>query len=509
MQRSNFEPTRSADQDRLDSAIKLVGSGLAARATGTVVGVIGGFATTSLAVRLLGLESYGVLALGLSMLAIVAALANSGLALATVQQAAASPEGRSGGSRTTLVHGALTAGVLVGIAGGAVLVVILYLRSVPVEPEERALFAIGLGLLLVGRTVAAVALSALRGFGRVWLTEIPNALLLIGQVGVVSVAFLTRQAHAGIMAGGFGAVGLVAALISVAIVRYGVLGSERLAWSFSAARQMLAVAWPLAIVAVAMQVLARMDVVILGVFRPLDEVGAYEPTLRLVDRLMQMTPLLLMAAYLPASTRLNQAADLNAVRRLYRTTAKVGYVVGFLPLLLLVSFPDTALRFLYGSDFPVLHGVVAVLLVGYGFNAAVGLNTTTLISLRRNRETALIYSSVFAVVVASALALIPAYGAAGAAVSTTLGYLTLNAVISIALYRYTRVHVFGKDVVLTLLTSLPALMAGIVASLLWDISNIFVAGTVATAIWGLWVAGLFGLRTLSRHELRAFVVRKS
>jgi O-antigen/teichoic acid export membrane protein len=143
--------------------------------------------------------------------------------------------------------------------------------------------------------------------------------------------------------------------------------------------------------------------------------------------------------FLPIASRLLARGDRAGVDELYWKTTIWVSVATFPVFVMCIALPDTLASLVYGQPYVASSAVLAVLAVGEFANAAMGLNTYTLNVFGRVRF--VLWTTALATVAGAMLAwaLIPSYGAVGAAWGLTLALLAQNALHHWGLVRFTSV----------------------------------------------------------------------
>jgi O-antigen/teichoic acid export membrane protein len=272
---------------------------------------------------------------------------------------------------------------------------------------------------------------------------------------------------------------------------------------------LLRTAAPYAVSGIAVQVISQLDVVVLGIARGSVEVGKYEPALRLTDRVLLLVPALFLAGFLPAATSLVARGERRAFHELYVDVSKLVFVFAMPLVCALIAFPSVWLRMLFGAGFPASPAVVRVLLIGYVANLAFGLNSSALVASGSRRPLALAHAVAFAMMVVLALALIPPFGAIGAASATSASYVVLNVVVGVALLRVSGVHPFSHAYLATLLSGGMLLAVSAWLGDTIDVGSALEAGTWTAALWLSWVTVLLTIRVIRIGELAALIPTRS
>jgi O-antigen/teichoic acid export membrane protein len=182
-------------------------------------------------------------------------------------------------------------------------------------------------------------------------------------------------------------------------------------------------------------------VVLLEYLRSTLDVAAYRAVQPVADsntNVIQSFALLFM----PTMARLVTRQDEQAIDDLYWQSAVWITVITFPIFLLTFSLAQPLTLFLFGERYAGSGWIMAVLAVGYYFNAALGFNADTLRIYGRLRYTVIIdFVSLF-IGVALNLILIPRYGAVGAAIGTCGTLVLYNILNHIGLKFATKINLF-------------------------------------------------------------------
>jgi O-antigen/teichoic acid export membrane protein len=193
-------------------------------------------------------------------------------------------------------------------------------------------------------------------------------------------------------------------------------------------RRLFLFAVPLFIVAVAGFVTGNADLLLLGVFH-YSTVGSYSATLTLA-RLLQIGTGSLAYIFLPVAARFVRQKDIDGVRLTYSTATKWVALTSLPLFLLFFFFPAASLGFVYPQHYTGTTVPLQILVTGALLSTLVGPAAATQVSFGQTRL--LVYNAVISagVDVALAVALVPTYGATGAAIAWAVAN-ALNPVLSV------------------------------------------------------------------------------
>jgi O-antigen/teichoic acid export membrane protein len=210
------------------------------------------------------------------------------------------------------------------------------------------------------------------------------------------------------------------------------------------AREVFGFALPLVTVDLLFVVMNTTNVWMLQRFGSAADVADYrvvQPAARL--NLVVMTSFTLL--FTPAAARLFARGDRKGIADLYWRTAAWIAVFSFPVFALTFASADPLTVALFGERYASSGTILALLAVGYYFNAALGFNGLTLRVYGLVRYVVVISVGVALANVAINLALIPAYGAVGAAVGTCATLLVHNVLKQAGLRKGTGIGVFDRE----------------------------------------------------------------
>jgi O-antigen/teichoic acid export membrane protein len=246
-----------------------------------------------------------------------------------------------------------------------------------------------------------------------------------------------------VLAGGLGVL-LYIAMLAQTLRADGILKRLDVGGLRFPAREVFGFALPLITVDLLFVVMNTTNVWMLEHFSSTTEVADYrvvQPAARL--NILVMTSFTLL--FTPLAARLFARGDRGAVRELYWRTA--AWIAVF-------SFPVFALTFasahdltvaLFGGRYAGSAPILALLAVGYYFNAALGFNGLTLRVYGLVRYVVVISAAAAVANLGINLLLIPAFGAVGAGVGTCATLLIHNVLKQAGLRRGTGIGVFDRE----------------------------------------------------------------
>lgn len=207
-----------------------------------------------------------------------------------------------------------------------------------------------------------------------------------------------------------------------------------------AARYWVATSAPILLVEGFYLLLTYADVLVLQQFRPPDEVAVYyaaAKTLALVSFIYYA----ISATSAHRFSSYNVAGDRDGLSAFIAQSIRWTFWPSVAATVLLLAFGEPLLR-LFGKEFAGGYHLMFILAAGLLARAAIGPIERLLNMLGEQRVCALIYGAAFAINFIGCVALIPVFGAAGAATATTTALIIESVMLFKATKRRLGFHVF-------------------------------------------------------------------
>jgi O-antigen/teichoic acid export membrane protein len=183
-------------------------------------------------------------------------------------------------------------------------------------------------------------------------------------------------------------------------------------------RELFYFSWPLMIISVLWLVVAWTDIMMLGFFKTSADVGLYNaalPTAGMLGVILTAFNFLFM----PVISELLAKKRMEELKFMFKSVCRWIFILTLPFFLLMVLFPGTVLRILFGSEYVVASLALSILALGFFISAFIGPTGQLILSLGRTKLnliiTAIAASSNFLL----NLLLIPLYGIVGAAIAMT------------------------------------------------------------------------------------------
>ena len=393
------------------------------RVGGYLAAVALAFASIPLLTRYLGVDDFGRYVTVLSLIAIAGLISDAGLTVVGMREYVV----RDAGSRSRLLTNLVGLRVLVaatGAAGATMFAVLAGYGTAMVF--GTALAGIGLVLLVIQQTYTIPLQSDLR-LGLVSGFDLArHALTMVGIVALI-------VAGAGLVA--FLAVPVPVGLAIVALTAFAIRGRSLLRPRFQSEewRYLMREALPVAIASTIGAFFYRSAIITMSLIATPDETGYFSASFRVIEAILIVAGLVTASAF-PIVARAahdDRGRLVYAMQRLF----DVGVILGVWAASCVVLGAEAAMAIVGGPEFEPAAAVLQVQGVALAWGFLVAVWATGLWALRDQR--ALAWANLVGVGLAIGLtaALIPRYGAMGAAVAMTIVEALLAAMYAYALMR--------------------------------------------------------------------------
>jgi O-antigen/teichoic acid export membrane protein len=438
--------------------------------------------------RSLSVDAYGEVSIGIALMSIGAVVG-----LAGFQQGIPRYMSRFDDERD--VRGAWITGLSVTLVGSVLLtaVVVVYgdvVVSILFEREEAGLLVLLFAVAIPFNVGLRIGVGAIRGMENTIYKTYGKDIFYFGFRILVLVALLL--AGAGTVAAGWAY--LIASAAGFVVVHLLLRRLVPLVGEFTLRpREMARFSAPLLVSTVVGLLLSRTDTLMLGYFRPSNEVAMYTAAYPLATGMLVVLSSFGFM-YLPVASRLDSNDEREEVDATYKVTTKWIYIVTFPVFLTFVAFPRDVLSVVFGNRYVGAALALQILAIGFFTNAAGGRNRETLAALGYTEYVLLTNAIALTLNIALNLVLIPAYGYVGASVASAASFACFNAVVILLLYYKFGISPFSRwstraFVVLPTLLVPPAVTLSEVVSLSLLTLPLFAVGAAVVTVYTAAVTG--------------------
>lgn len=329
------------------------------------------------------------------------------------------------------------------LSAGAMLLILLTILLTPEWFPEGVIPVLVLGLPLVPLTaLAAMRAAALQGLGLILPSQIPDALvrpvLLLVMAGVAYLAmgrYLTPQTVIVLNAI---AVGVCFVIGIVLLMRARPEGMRRETTRTMQGKTWNRAVWTLALIAGAQSLMANADILMLGWWKPAEQVGYYRVATSGAG-LCAIGLGVVAGVVNPRFAALFRKKDQAALAALAPKAALAAFALAVPIAGVFLIWGDDVLRLVYGAAFTPAAPVLAILavsqLVNTFFGSCIGLLNMT----GHERSTMISFLTATGVNIVLNATLIPPYGMEGAAYATLAATVIWNGMLWVTGLRVLRV----------------------------------------------------------------------
>lgn len=388
-----------------------------------LAGTLFGLVLAVILARKLGPEGYGIYAYVFALVSLLAIPAQLGLPNLLIRETARAHVNAEWGLMRGLWHWATLA-----VGGFSVLLVAVALLLGGVFSEQfsstqLATFVFGIML------VPLIALgnlrgAALRGLRYVVMGQLPETvlrpgiliLLLLTAVLYISPAQLSPEYVMGLHVVAAAMSFIIGAFMLWKVRPIGIVEEPKPVYTASV---WFAAAWPLALLSGMQLINQNTDIIILGFFRSIDEVGIYKVSVTGASLVVFGLQAITMAVS-PHFARLHSQGDMKQLQRLVTQSSRVILMFSLPVVLLLVFFGDQVLFYVFGEKY-ISGGVpLAILAGGQLLSVFMGAVGVLLMMAGHERDVVRGVAIGAGVNVLLNFVLIPPFGMAGAATATAV-----------------------------------------------------------------------------------------
>lgn len=448
-----------------------------------VLARLGGAVFAVVAARTLSPSDFGRYSTAAATVLLLGALADLGTTAALtrlVSRASLSPD--------ELLGAAVPINVLLGCVAAALSVVVGASVYGSTGRVDLAIVSVALPLQSISTSIGGV----LDGLNRLGLRAAIGTVSHVVQFGLGGIALVvTGDVRMALLAVPLSALALL--VVSLVAVRRAGIWSLRVRYNRSAAGLLLRLAAPFALLGMISVVAARLDVVLVAWLADTEEAAVYDVSVRLVEAV----GFLATAVGTPTLVVINRRranGDSDGAQRAVSASARVLAVSGVTLSVISVGSARSLIAIL-GSDYQGAVAPLRILGSQIWLTFAVSLMGTVLMSSERIRRVVPVAAGITATTVSLDLALIPHWGAIGAASATVVATVVAALVFTMVSGRWGEPRVPWPP--------LPLLVAGGAAGYVGHLVDQSRLGALSLLVGpGLFGVAAVSLRSIRREDLR-------
>ena len=390
------------------------------------------FAVAVVLARMLGPEGYGVYAYAFALVSLLAIPAQFGLPSLVIRETAKAQANEDWALMRGLWRWATGMAGAISIALALAAGGIAWIFADRFTEAQFATFAWGL-ILIPLIALGNLRGAALRGLRRVVAGQLPESvlrpgllvLLVLGAVWLWGGEALTPSGAMALHTAAAGAAFLIGAVMLQRARPVAVKARPAPAYN---SRAWMAAALPLALLMGMQMINQHTDILMLGLFRPADEVGIYRVVVQggtLVVFGLQAVNMVVA----PQFARLHSLGDKASLQRVATLSARAGLAIALPVALAFILFGEAILGWIFGPAFAAGAIALAIIAVGQLVNAGFGSVGYLLNMTGHERDTALGVAIAAGCNIILNLILIPPLGMNGAALATALTLVIWNGLL--------------------------------------------------------------------------------
>lgn len=276
-------------------------------------------------------------------------------------------------------------------------------------------------------SLAVIRQTVLRALKRVFLAEIPDAMLRPALLAITVLAWywwsgekLTSERMMWFQT----AAAFVALIFGYMLLARCLPSEMRIAEPAHEIRLWFSVTWPLFLIGVAQLVMKQADILMLGMLRGATETGIYSVMLRISDFAM-FGLVTANAIAAPMIAELHALGDRQALQKMITFAARLTFTFTVLVTIMIYYFGEYLIA-VFGNEFLAGRQALTILLIGQAANAFTGPVGFLMSMTGHHYYAALIVGVTMLVNLAMNYTLIPPFGIEGAAIASTVSLILWN-----------------------------------------------------------------------------------
>jgi O-antigen/teichoic acid export membrane protein len=211
---------------------------------------------------------------------------------------------------------------------------------------------------------------------------------------------------------------------------------------------------PLMIATISGIVLTWCDTIMLGRYTTAEDVGVYNVSISLA-KLLTFPLSALEFVYMPIAAGMFIMKQHSELNKTYQILTKWNFSATLPVFFILFFYPEITITFLFDERFISSSIPLRILSVGFLFHAFLGTNMVLLIIMGRSKDlmNVSIFGALLNIFLNYVLIKLYGFGIIGSAVATMISYFAINIIVSIMLYRISRIHPITPQYIKPILSS--------------------------------------------------------
>ncbi len=426
--------------NELEKSLATVAKGAGIVFIGMFIGNLLGIVNQMLLGRFLGVTTYGVFSLALSIIALLATFAVFGLFAALPRFIPF----HLGKNERHIVKSSIDFSLLFVLCTSSILSIFFFLLTDRIALEifqEPALilplkiFFICLPILSLSNVFQGIIQAFKAVKFRLYIYDV--GIRIVKMIIFIPLIIIGYRLFGAIAA--YLAATLFTIVISIYVIQRKLFPDHNAYDRVPVAKQLLSFAWPLSLTGITFLFVSQTDVLLIGYYMTSNDVGIYVPALT-IARFLTFVGSAFGYIFLPVVSGLFAKHKTTDIASLFKSTSKWMFVLVLPMFLFMILFPREILTLLYTADFAAGYIVLGILAFGIFSNVFTGMTGSILIGIGKTRLN--LASEIIAAITNISLnfLLIPLYGIIGAAVATSLSYCMRNLASLLFVYHTNRMQ---------------------------------------------------------------------
>ncbi len=457
-----------------------------------------------LIVRNVTQAEFGIYALALTVMSVVAVFSNLGLFEGTTRYISV----ERGEGDDEKVKGTIKGALGVICISGITAALALFFLSDVVAIKVFKIPGLSGPLKVIAVTILISALidiqvAVLRGFG-IMSVKAANAVAnpLAYLVLLLAIVFWLKLPFIAIIVAFVAANFLSLAGISVYTYKKLNLGEILFRKIKTNRKELLVFSLPLLGAAMSGLIMTWTDTLMLGYFMEAEDVGLYNVGITL-SKLLLFSVTILNFVFMPIAGELYIKGNMDDFRRTYQVLTKWVFMMSFPIFLVLFFFPEMTLTFLFGQQYEASSTVLKLLSLNFMIILFAGSSGLVLTVIGETRLLMWIAVAGAVLNIVFNFTLIPKYGIAGAAIATLLSNFLGTIICAGLLYLRNKIHPFTFSYIK------PIIGSALIASLIYVIAKSFpLHFWMLPVYFALFIGGylisIFMTRSIEKEDIEMF-----
>lgn len=432
----------------LDKSLKAVAKGAGIIFVGMVIGKVLGMVNTILLARFLEPSKYGLFSLGLTVVEILAIVGIFGLTSGVVRFIPYYHAKNRDDKVKCTIRFSLKFSLILSV----ILATVLFLLSDQIASlifkDNRLKVVLQIfSIALPFYTINQITPSIFRGFGNATYMVLTQDIIL----RIIKISAFILFVYSGYLLYGALAAFAVGTILTLGISLYlvqkklfPIFGSNIKTKDVSVGRELLSFSWPLLIGGFSYIFYTQTDRLLLGFFKTSEDIGIYTAGSQISHLVTFVLPSFAFL-FLPIMSELYSKRQIQDFSHLYKSTTRWIFLITLPLFLFFLFFSEEIILLLFGSLYISGATVLRILALAFFVNASVGLTWDTLVAMGKTKFVMITHGAGAVTNIALNVLLISPFGIVGAAIGTACGFIIMNIILLIVIYRSIGFHPYDKQ----------------------------------------------------------------